>query len=339
MTPGIASPRFEKVTSGKRNTQPVCCSRASGAHCDVIVADEHRDRQMKMSILERDDEVTHVVLSGRLDTTGTDEVREIFQTATGARERPTIVDLSGVDFLASVGIGLLVANVKRLMRAGHRMVLVNPRELVESVLRTSRLENLLPIARDLDEAIGILRGTQEPIDRPTPLPKTTEDGPRRQRSERAVAEASVSPREFRVSIENKLSELKGLNSNLAPYLDAHGVTDRAAYAVNLAIDELVSNVIRYAYVDDDTHLIDITLAIDREQVILRIEDDGRPFDPRRGPALDLHAEDREVGGLGLLLVLDMVDALKYRRVKERNCVEVRVHLTTEVNVDDLLPGE
>ncbi len=101
------------------------------------------------------------------------------------------------------------------------------------------------------------------------------------------------------------------------FLDDHGVPYRATYAVNLAIDELVVNVIRYAYVDDDTHLIDIELAIEGEQVILRIEDDGRPFDPRRGPSLDLHAEDREVGGLGLILVLDMVDVLNYQRVDEK----------------------
>jgi len=64
-------------------------------------------------------------------------------------------------------------------------------------------------------------------------------------------------------------------------------------------------------------------------VILRIVDDGRPFDPRRGPALDLHAEEREVGGLGLILVLEMVDVLKYRRMGERNWVEVRVRLVAD----------
>jgi serine/threonine-protein kinase RsbW len=149
----------------------------------------------------------------------------------------------------------------------------------------------------------------------------------------------VSEGELKLAIKNELSELEGLNANLAQFLEAHGVVGRAAYAVNLAIDELVVNVIHYAYVDDDTHMIDIELAIDAEQVILRIEDDGRPFDPRSGPSLDLHAEDREVGGLGLLLVLDMVDVLKYRRVKERNYVEVRVHLASQLEQGDPSNGE
>jgi serine/threonine-protein kinase RsbW len=58
-------------------------------------------------------------------------------------------------------------------------------------------------------------------------------------------------------------------------------------------------------------------------------DDGRPFDPRRGPSLDLHAESREAGGLGLLLVLHMVDVLRYRRMDDKNQVEVRVRMIGE----------
>jgi anti-sigma regulatory factor (Ser/Thr protein kinase) len=92
---------------------------------------------------------------------------------------------------------------------------------------------------------------------------------------------------------------------------------------------------RYAYVDDEVHIIDLELAIQGDQIILRIVDDGRPFDPRTGPALDLHAEERQEGGLGLLLVLDMVDVLKYQRVDEKNWVEVRVHLSEQDDQSDL----
>jgi anti-sigma regulatory factor (Ser/Thr protein kinase) len=77
------------------------------------------------------------------------------------------------------------------------------------------------------------------------------------------------------------------------------------------------------------------LAIQGDQIILRIVDDGRPFDPRTGPALDLHAEERQVGGLGLLLVLDMVDVLKYQRVDETNWVEVRIQLSGQDDRGDL----
>ena len=54
-----------------------------------------------------------------------------------------------------------------------------------------------------------------------------------------------------------------------------------------------------------------------------------PFDPRKAPSLNVHAEDYEGGGMGLILVLDMVDVLKYRREGERNHVEVRIHLAED----------
>jgi serine/threonine-protein kinase RsbW len=201
------------------------------------------------------------------------------------------------------------------------------------------VDKVLPIAYDLDEAIQILQGLPSRSGSASPPLKTAEDESCPQRLEPGSSAPSVSEGELKLAIKNELSELESLNATLAQFLDAHGIPYRAAYAVNLAIDELVVNVMRYAYVDDDTHVIDIELVIEGEQVILRIVDDGRPFDPRGGPALDLHAEDREAGGLGLLLVLDMVDVLQYRRVEEKNYVEVRVHLFAEDEKDDRSDGE
>ena len=157
-----------------------------------------------------------------------------------------------------------------------------------------------------------------------------EPGPRHEEPASAVTEGLL-----KLTIENELSEFKTLNASLAQFLNAHSVPSRSAYAVDLAIEELVTNVIRYAFVDDDTHLIDIELAIESNQIIVRIVDDGRPFDPREDPMLDLQSDDREVGGLGLILVLDMVDVLKYQRVDEKNRVEVRIFMTVEVQCGDL----
>lgn len=284
---------------------------------------------MEMKTLERDDDITHVLLIGRLDTPGVDEISESFFWVTAARARPAIVDLSEIEFLASRGIGLLVTSAKSLMKAGHRLALLNPKEMVESVLKISRLDKIMPIAHDLDEAIQILQGVRGGYDVAGPRPKTSVDESGPEQAEPVATAPSAIEGELKLTIKNELSELEDLNATLAQFLNAHGVPHRATYAVNLAIDELVVNVMRYAYVDDGTHLIDIELAIEGDQVILRIVDDGRPFDPRRGPSLDLHAEDREVGGLGLILVLDMVDVLKYQRVEERNWVEVRIHLIAE----------
>ncbi len=281
---------------------------------------------MEMTILERDDDITHVALTGRLDTTGAEEFFKRFSDATAGRKRPAIVDLSQIDFVASRGIGMLLVNSKKLKKAGHKLVLLNPQELVEGVFRSSKTDKLMPIAFDLDEAIQIARGE---ADAAGPRQKTSAEEPGPKQESPVLTTPAPTEGAVKLAIENELSELEPLNATLGQFLSDHSVPHRASYAVNLAIDELVVNVMRYAYVNADTHLIDIELAIEGDQIILRIVDDGRPFDPRTGPALDLHAEDREVGGLGLLLVLDMVDVLRYERVEERNCVEVRIHLTPE----------
>lgn len=278
---------------------------------------------MEMTILERDDDITHVALAGRLDTTGAEEINQRFSEATAAKKRPTIVDLSEIDFMASRGIGLLFAQSKKLKKAGRKLVILKPQELVEGVLTSSKMDKVMPIAHDLDQAIQIAKG-EEGLARPQVKTAAEETGAEQEAMAPVVTEGAVSS-----TIKNELSELEGLSATVRQFLIDHSVPERAAYAVNLAIDELVVNVMRYAYVDADTHMIDIDLAVEGNQVILRIVDDGREFDPRRGPALDLHAEDREVGGLGILLVLDMVDVLKYQRVDDKNCVEVRVHLKSE----------
>ena len=81
---------------------------------------------MKMTILQCADDITHVVLDGRLDTTGAEEINESFFQATAARERPAIVDLSQVDFMASRGIGVLLTTSNRLRKVGHKLVLLSP---------------------------------------------------------------------------------------------------------------------------------------------------------------------------------------------------------------------
>lgn len=284
---------------------------------------------MKMTILERDDNITLVALTGRLDTSGVEEISESFSDALKSANQSTIIDLSQIDFLGSQGLGLLIGNGKWLKKSGHKMLLLHPTELVESVIRTTRLDRVLPILHDLDEAIREVGGVSAAAATDHPTDETPDHEPADEPSQVSTA-PPFRVGELKLSIQNELAELKGLNASVATFLREHGVPDKAIYAVHLAIEELVGNVIRYAYVDDEPHFIDIELAIEAEQVILRSADDGRPFDPRKGPSLDLHSEERGVADLGLLLVLEMVDLLKYRRVDESNLVEVRVHLFVEV---------
>jgi len=281
---------------------------------------------MKMTIVPRADGITHVVLAGRLDSNAAEEISESFFQATAARGQSAIVDLSEVDFMVSRGIGLFLTNGTKLRKAGHLLVILNPQALVKDGLRTTRADRITPIASDWDEAIRLVRSANAPATTASRPLETTADKSESAQAESELEVSSALEGELKLEIKNEVAELKTVMTNLAQFFEAHRVPHRAAYAANLAVDELVVNVIHYAYVDDNAHTIHLDLAIRGEQIIVRIVDDGRPFDPRTGPALDLNAEERQAGGMGLLLVLDMVDVLTYERVDERNFVEVRIRL-------------
>jgi anti-anti-sigma factor len=116
-----------------------------------------------MRIVDRSDNISQVELAGKLDISGVHAVDVKFHGATAARSRPAIVDLGGLEFIASLGVGMLLGCAKSLMRKGHSMVLVNPTGIVEKVLRTVGVYDSLPVAASVDEAVEQLnRADQGP---------------------------------------------------------------------------------------------------------------------------------------------------------------------------------
>ena len=73
---------------------------------------------MELSIIESNDTLTHVALSGRLDAVGVQQVGTRFQGVTASRGKPTIIDLSNVEFIASLGLGMLLSCARSLHGRG-----------------------------------------------------------------------------------------------------------------------------------------------------------------------------------------------------------------------------
>ena len=83
-------------------------------------------------------------------------------------------------------------------------------------------------------------------------------------------------------------ETADLYAKVEEFLEAHSTPYRSGYAVNLALEELVVNVMRYAYMDFDENLTDIDLSIIDEQIILVSEDYGSLFGLREVPSRNPH---------------------------------------------------
>ncbi len=100
--------------------------------------------------------VTWIVLEGRLDIAGTGAIDLRFSTLTGSR-RSVVVDLSGVTFLASMGMRLLLTGAKTVASKGGRMVLHGPHPSVEKVLTMAGIDAVIPIYHDQESALAAVR--------------------------------------------------------------------------------------------------------------------------------------------------------------------------------------
>jgi anti-anti-sigma factor len=112
---------------------------------------------VQLSIIEREDELTQIALSGRLDAVGVDKVGPRFQAATASRGRHTIIDMSEVNFIASLGLGMLLMAARSLHGCGARAVIVNPQPLVLKILETAHMPAVIPIVYSVTDAETFLK--------------------------------------------------------------------------------------------------------------------------------------------------------------------------------------
>jgi len=103
---------------------------------------------MNLEVVELENGITKVILSGRLDIEGALKIDNNFN-ALAEKKKKVLVDLSGVTFIASLGIRTLITGAKATANNGGKMVLLNPQPNVEGVLRTSRVDTVIPITHDL----------------------------------------------------------------------------------------------------------------------------------------------------------------------------------------------
>lgn len=127
-----------------------------------------------------------------------------------------------------------------------------------------------------------------------------------------------------LTLKNQPSEIGRLVDLLEAFGAQSGLSEDATFKLTLALDEIVANVIRHGFGDDQEHRIEVKVTVDDRTVTASVEDDGRAFDPREAPVpdLDLPIEMRTPGGLGMHLVRQTMDSVEYRRDDGRNILTV-----------------
>jgi serine/threonine-protein kinase RsbW len=135
-----------------------------------------------------------------------------------------------------------------------------------------------------------------------------------------VHEGSIS-----IRIDADVREIERLNRLVRQFGELHDVPSRTLYAVNLALDELVTNTVLYGFDDTSGQEVMVRIATAGSELVASVCDRGKPFDPLQVKPPDLSAplEERELGGLGIHLVRSLMDHVSYARENNQNVLTVR----------------
>lgn len=123
-----------------------------------------------------------------------------------------------------------------------------------------------------------------------------------------------------VRIRNDISDIAIVRDTLNNLAREFGIPVRSLTQLQVALDEVVSNVIKYSWEDGEQHEFLVRITVQPDRVDLEIFDDGREFDPTTAPSRSRAPEGQQPrpGGLGIHMIKKLVDHLTYERVAGRN---------------------
>ena len=124
------------------------------------------------------------------------------------------------------------------------------------------------------------------------------------------------------SLQNSLGELDRLSEELSMVGEQWHLPDKIVLQINLALDELFTNVVNYGLEDYPEQEINFSLTFLGDEISIVVSDGGRSFDPTQAPSpnLDLPLDDQPIGGLGIYLMRQYTDKIEYRREENKNIV-------------------
>jgi serine/threonine-protein kinase RsbW len=136
---------------------------------------------------------------------------------------------------------------------------------------------------------------------------------------------------YTFELKSNLSELDILCEKLESICQSLNLSQKCKFEINLALDELFTNIISYGFDDDEEHVIEITIDLKPDEVVLRVEDDGVPFNPveASAPEVACSVENCRIGGLGIHLIRNLMDEICYRRCGNRNVLIMKKNIPAE----------
>ena len=131
-----------------------------------------------------------------------------------------------------------------------------------------------------------------------------------------------------VALINQPAEKQKMLQALQAFARDHRLPQKVLQAADLALEEHLTNVMKYGFDDAQPREILVRLEIIDGEFQIEVEDDGKPFNPLEHPEPDLNLplSERPLGGLGIHLIRKFMDELGYRREGGRNVFQMRKHV-------------
>ena len=126
--------------------------------------------------------------------------------------------------------------------------------------------------------------------------------------------------EKKLVIKNDITEISKLAIFIEELSEELALAPELTFNLNLALEEAVSNVILYAYGEEKQKEITLLANMSDNNLTFVLTDYGKEFDPTKVPDADvtLSAEEREIGGLGIFLIRQIMNAIEYQRIDGKN---------------------
>ncbi len=134
-----------------------------------------------------------------------------------------------------------------------------------------------------------------------------------------------------LKLRNSLTEVVKLRASLEALTRGFGIDPKTAFQIDLSLEEVFSNIVRHAFPDHKPHEILVQAEVAEGWMTIRVEDDGKEFNPLLFPAPDLNSplEKRQPGRLGIHLVRSLMDRVSYARARGKNILLLRKKIIGE----------
>ena len=134
-------------------------------------------------------------------------------------------------------------------------------------------------------------------------------------------------------IKNQISELEKVAQFIEEIGEELGLSMELQMNLNLVMEEMVTNVIFYAYPEGDVEDIELLAKSDGKELTFVLSDQGKEFDPtaKEDADLDVNPADRELGGMGIFIVKNIMNKVTYQRLEGRNLLTMTKGIEDETN--------